>query len=286
MFTMMFQALSKTEQSFHLSMGENKVGSIFDLIKLYTNVPLPVRSQGLAAQKPYDDSVLQKKKPDQDIGLWKQELLGLINTWQTYTHQPYFRPAESDELLIATQAGVKDTKSDGQYHWQVMTRQRWMFILDSITSDKDYGQILWKLNEKERTEGAATSIDEYWTRLIDIQDYIRHRRLNDADAKSTAQVSQLQTQIVKLQQQVSSIRIGNSPKAIAAATLADKSAKQHENWRKPCVLCGATDCMLCTGCFKFCSKVEPGGHTYKTCKARLNANPSAKGLCEQPESTV
>ena len=42
MFTMMFQALSKTEQSFHLSMGENKVGSIFDLIKIYMNVPLPV----------------------------------------------------------------------------------------------------------------------------------------------------------------------------------------------------------------------------------------------------
>ena len=130
-----------------------------------------------------------------------------------------------------------------------------MLILDSITTDKDYGQILWKLNEKERTEGAATSIDDYWQRLIDIQEYIRHRRLNDAGATSTAQVSQLQTQIVKLQQQISSIQVGTSPKAIAAAQLADKSAKQHKNWKEPCVLCGATDCMLCTGCFKFCSKV-------------------------------
>ena len=285
MFNMMFQALNPTEQTFHLSMGENKVGSMFDLIKLYTNVPLPVRSLGLAAQKPYDESVLKKKKPDQDIGLWKQELLGLINHWQTFTNQPYFMPAESDELLIATRAGVKDTRSDNQYHWQVMTRQRWMFILESITTDKDYGQILWELNKKERKEGAATSLDEYWTRLIDIQEYIRHRRLNDADAKSSEQVSQLQIQISKLKKQVSSIQIGTSPKEIASAALADKSAKQHENWRKPCVLCGATDCMLCTGCFKFCNKVDPGGHTYKLCKARLNANKQARNPSQSYEGS-
>ena len=61
MFKMMFQALSKTEQSFHLSMGENKVGSIFDLIKIYTNVPLPVRAQGLAAQKPFDERFSRRR---------------------------------------------------------------------------------------------------------------------------------------------------------------------------------------------------------------------------------
>ena len=84
-------------------MGENQAGSMSDLIKICTNVPLPVKSQGLAAQKPFDEQVLQKKKPDQDIGLWKQELLSLINAWQTFTRQLYFKPAEPDELLIANQ---------------------------------------------------------------------------------------------------------------------------------------------------------------------------------------
>ena len=114
MFKMMFQALNQTECDHHLSMGEHKAQSIFDLIDIYTSVPLPVRAQGLAAQKPFDERVLKKKPPDQDIGLWKRELLGLIGAWQTHTAQPYFKPPEPDELLIANQAGVKDTSSDGQ----------------------------------------------------------------------------------------------------------------------------------------------------------------------------
>ena len=144
-----------------------------------------------------------------------------------------------------------------------MTRQRWMFILDSIFKDRDYTQTLWRLNEKDRAAGPATSLDDYWQRLIDIQEYIRHRRLNDANATSTVQVLQLKTQMSKLEKQISSIQTGSTVQEIAATQLAKDSAKQHKNWKKPCVLCNATDCVLCTRCFKFASC--PDGARARTC---------------------
>ena len=61
------------------------------------------------------------------------EIINLIWVWQAHTGQPCFKLPESDEHQVAVSAGAEDTQSDGQWHWRVMTREQWMFILDSIT---------------------------------------------------------------------------------------------------------------------------------------------------------
>jgi hypothetical protein len=126
MYKMWYRNLSNAERQYHASMGERQVKSIFGIIDTYLDVPLPVKAQGLAAQKQFDESVLKKKAPGQDIELWRDEVVNLIRVWQAHTGQPYFKPPESDEHQVAVSAGVEDTQVDGQWSWQVITRERWM----------------------------------------------------------------------------------------------------------------------------------------------------------------
>ena len=85
---------------------------------------------------------------------------------------------------------------------------------------------------------------------------------------STANVIELQNQMGKLQKQIASIQMDGTLKQVAAVQLQKNSAKQHQNWTKPCVLCKSTDCLLCASCFQFCSKSPIGVHTFKDCKRR------------------
>ena len=139
-------------------------------------------------------------------------------------------------------------------------------IQATLVNDLHWYELNFAMEAKEKKNGKLKSLADFLDRMIELHDKIcmEHAQRNflskDAKTKMAADIRK------EVNAEIHSLGLKGE---VIKSQHAQDGAKCDKLWSEVCVLCGDTDCALCTVCFLKCdSKNCNGGQTSKDCKYR------------------